>query len=184
MNSIILIGPTIWGNEHIDCINKHGSVWLRYDSTSQVFVDSKLREMGKDGCKLFIYVPKEFDRGGKVNPPIRGSGTVEFEGIVDDYKFTDDKLVSPRDHDLKPLEPIINQNNIIYYDKPTNVVKFVNNFHLNKLNRLDPGLDIETFAIYKNDKNTPYVSYTRSKFTHDFAHKIVLAHYPASEVIK
>jgi hypothetical protein len=177
MNSIILIGPKIWADEHIDCINEYNSVWLRYDSQSPDYVRENLHKMQK----LFIYVPLKFDLGGRIDPPILGSGTVEFEGIIDDFRVTDIHLITIRNP--KPLAPIINQKNPKYYIQD-NIVRFVDNFHLNKLERLIPGLDIENFAIYTNNKTSLYIKYIRKYFPHEFAHKIALAHYPASEVIK
>ncbi|MFH1367708.1 MAG: hypothetical protein ABII64_01150 [Elusimicrobiota bacterium] len=87
MDSIILIGPKIWGEDHRDflALNKYTSI--QYSAKTSLNIESKLEEL-QFPFDLFIYVPKTYAPRKGMDPK-KGDGRVLFKGNVIEYNTVD-----------------------------------------------------------------------------------------------
>lgn len=91
-NSIILIGPRQWGQDHLAYFYKNRTTSIQYSAKISDNTKIRLRKMLIDGFRLFIYVPKNYKCKGI---PFYGSGTIEFSGDVENCRFSEVKQRSP-----------------------------------------------------------------------------------------
>jgi hypothetical protein len=171
MNSIILIGPKEWGDGHKYFLKQNGYACIGYSAEYMSFVRDKLDEMSKteNGFRLYIYVP-ETSTDGDSHEPIIGSGKIEFEGHVIKHWCFYYHAPSPKPYS-KGFSRYRDSENEFW-------------FELDSLLRYPHGIELEKFAIYSNNLNTPPRKYSRQEFTCRYRAKIALSHYPADEVIK
>lgn len=171
-NSIILIGPKAWGDNHRNFLRQNGYACIGYSARYMSYVRDKLDEMLKtlNGYKLYIYVPENYTAGGRIEEPIIGSGKIEFEGQVIKHWCFYGHHASPKSYSLEYN---------LYKDGENEYW-----FEVNSLERYPHGIELKNFAIYPNDNNLPPRTYKREEYTCEYRQRIALAHYPASEVIK
>jgi len=105
-NTVILIGPRQWGEDHIRFVQKNGSSALQYSARVSNKVITRLRNIVCKRSYAYIYVPKRYKCGDR-NLSIKGSGKLEFCCEIIDVKISTDRI--------SPPWPTI--NGPMYYDK-------------------------------------------------------------------
>ena len=162
MDSIILIGPRQWGEDHRGFIKINGATAIQYSAIVSSAVVNKLEEKRGECFELYIYVPKRYNCAGKTNVYL-GSGKIEFRGNVIDFKVSETPIPSP----WKTLDGPRG------YDKHDSF-EYEFWFKLESLEICD--LDINQFEIYS--KGGTLKRYSITDFARQWRGKIVFANSP------
>ena len=94
VNSIILIGPRQWGEDHQAYLRKNKTTSIQYSAKVSRHVENRLNQFRGTAFRLYIYVPKKYTCDGKI-PSYLGSGKVEFRGRVIDFRVSRTPIPSP-----------------------------------------------------------------------------------------
>ena len=97
LDSIILVGPQDWVDDHMTVLKRNGTTWLQYDASAYRLTERCFESFSHDRgdrlADLFIYLPQQYTGGGILKRPIAGPGAIRYECRVIDWRHTTSRSV-------------------------------------------------------------------------------------------
>jgi hypothetical protein len=167
VDSVLLMGPRAWAQDHIDVIRRRRRSWLQYSAPVNRDVVGELERLNAAGrIDVFIYVPLRYAGREGQSPPIPGSGSVEYAGVAVDSHL------DSHGRRIRPPGPTTEWPKAYDWWNDRHAYEYW--FELTELRPLRPARRIEEFLVFKRTAGT-FSRCIASDFGATTRHQVVLA---------